>query len=67
MNMLEKRLYQVLNDIIELLGTGKAECYANVDLIKFEPHTVDKLNRLLAQRNLLVEMLQENKEIEDNV
>lgn len=59
MKSLQTRLNIVHNDLVQLLTTGKGETYANLDRIDFEPGTIEKINRLLAQRNLILEMMEE--------
>lgn len=61
MTNLQTRLNRLHNDLVQLIVSGKGGSYANVnkDFIDFEPGTIEKINRLLAQRNLILEMMEE--------
>lgn len=61
MKSLQTRLNIVHNDLVQLLTTGKRESYANLDRVDFEPGTIEKMNRLLAQRNLILDMIEEER------
>lgn len=56
---LQSRLNILNGDILELLVSGHGEEYANMDMIKFRPGTVRKLNELIAQRRLVIDMMTE--------
>lgn len=59
MTNLQTRLNLLHNDLVRLIVSGKGGSYANKDLIDFKPGTIEKINRLLAQRNLILEMMEE--------
>lgn len=59
MTSLQTRLNLLHGNLIQLLVSGKGGAYANKDLIEFKPGTIEKINGLLAQRNLILEMMEE--------
>lgn len=59
MKSLPVRLNKIKDEIIHLVVSGKGGAYANKDLIEFEPGTIEKINELLAKRNLILEMMEE--------
>ena len=59
MQSLVVRLNKINDEIIHLLASGKGSTYANKDLITFEPGTIEKVNAMLAKRNLILEMMEE--------
>lgn len=56
-NTLILKLSEVHGEICKILTTGKATLGANMDIIQFPPKSVDTINQLLAQRNLLLDLL----------
>lgn len=71
---LQDRLTKISGDIIVLFCSGKASCYSNMDMMQYNPGTIHKIQDLCAQRNLLIDMInedardqaQEEKEIDAN-
>ena len=59
MKSLQTKLNELNDEIIHLVASGKGGAYANKDLIEFEPGTIEKINAKLAQRNLIIEMMEE--------
>lgn len=59
MKSLQTRLNILHSELIQLIVSGKGETYANKDLVEFKPGTIAEINELLAQRNLILEMMEE--------
>ena len=59
MTSLQTRLNRLHDDLVHLIVSGKGGSYANKDLIDFEPGTIEKINKLLAQRKLILDMMEE--------
>ena len=59
MESLQSKLNQTNNDIIQMIVSGKGECYSNLDRIVLKPGSIEKLNQLIARRNTLIELMKE--------
>lgn len=56
---LQTRLNSLHNTLVQLIASGEGGAYANKDIVEFKPGTIAKINELLAQRNLILEMIEE--------
>lgn len=59
---LEERYVNLSNELVSIFSKGTGSCYSNVDLIQYEPGTLNKINELLSRRAEINDLLEaENK------
>ena len=56
---LEGKIAKASNEAIKLFCSGRAECYANKDLMEYKPGTINEIRDILAKRNALIELQSE--------
>lgn len=62
--VLVERLYELNNEIINILCSGKGAAGDNKEILEFPVGTLQKVNDLLSRRNEVIDLLKdENKEV----
>lgn len=56
---LEKRYIDLSKELISIFAQGTGSCYSNMDLIRYEPGTLNKINELLSRRAEISGLLDE--------
>lgn len=63
LSKLEQRYVDLSNELISIFAQGTGSCYTNVDMIKYKPGTLSKINELISRRAEINNLLEEeNKE-----
>ena len=57
--ILENKITEANNEVLHLFCSGRAECYANKDLMEYKPGTINEIRDILAKRNALIELQSE--------
>lgn len=64
--VLVERLYELSNEVINILCSGKGTAGDNKEIIEFPAGTLQKVNDLLSRRNEIIDLLKDkNKEPEN--